>query len=181
MIIECCIRNNAQADCDVNRHGDLIRIGSNHSPVELLFLPSDFARLCFLEVYGRSVADSRQRRERARWAPTLGTCRQLRDKRLAAAVQEGRLSREQVAGLLEGPTPVSIDQVAGLLEGPTASADEAKAAERLRALAAMLRKSMAEDAAERRARIDARKAAEDAEKARIAELIDQHQSGDEAA
>lgn len=53
MNIDCCIRNNAQADCDVNRHGDLIRLGSKHSQVESHPLPSDCARLC---KYGLKLA-----------------------------------------------------------------------------------------------------------------------------
>lgn len=138
------------------------------------------ARRCFIEVYGSAVAGARQRREPARWVPTLGTCRQLRSRRLADAVRTGRLSREQAAGLLEGPSPVSLDQVAGLLEGPDSPQPSLDVAARLRGLAAMLRQSVADDREQRAAERAASIAAEEAEKARIAELILQHQAGDES-
>lgn len=44
--IPCCIRNNAQADCEISRYGDLIKISTQSAPFELLFVPEDFARLC---------------------------------------------------------------------------------------------------------------------------------------
>lgn len=108
------------------------------------------ARKCFLAVYTRHVEDARQRGQRARWTVTLGTDPTLRQQRLTEAAQANRLSRDQVTALLPGPTPASLDQVAGLLEGPDAPRPVIDAAERLRALAAMLRASGAQ-AEERRA------------------------------
>ena len=145
------------------------------------------ARRCFIAAYESHVRDARQRREPARWTPTLGTCPQLRAQRLGEAVNAGRLGREHVAGLLPGPDPASIDQVAGLLEGPDAPGGAFDAAESLRGLAAMLRRSMANDEAERAKRRDAVKAAEDEARRRAMEIAEraeaelQAQLGDNAA
>jgi hypothetical protein len=145
------------------------------------------ARRCFIAAYESHVRDARQRREPARWTPTLGTCPQLRAQRLGEAVNAGRLGREHVAGLLPGPDPASIDQVAGLLEGPDAPGGAFDAAESLRGLAAMLRRSMAYDEAERAKRRDAVKAAEDEARRRAMEIAEraeaelQAQLGDKAA
>ncbi|KAB2923237.1 MAG: hypothetical protein F9K25_18595 [Candidatus Contendobacter sp.] len=102
------------------------------------------ARRCFLAVvYARHVQEARQRGLTARWTATLGTDARLREMRLKEAVQARRIGLDRVRALLPGLTPASIGQVAGLLEGPGASFDELETAERLRALAAMLRASSA--------------------------------------
>jgi len=137
------------------------------------------ARRCFIAVYETHVRDARQRREPARWTPTLGTCPQLRAQRLAEAVNAGRLGRDHVAGLFPGPAPASIEQVAGLLEGPDAPRGAFDAAASLRGLAAMLRRSIADDDAHRRAAIETARAAEAVEKARIADLIERYRDGEE--
>ncbi len=134
------------------------------------------ARRCFIAVYETHVRDARQRREPARWTPTLGTCPQLRAQRLAEAVNAGRLGRDHVAGLLPGPAPASIEQVAGLLEGPDAPRGAFDAAASLRGLAAMLRRSMADDEAERAAERARRKAAEEAERARATEIAEREEA-----
>lgn len=139
------------------------------------------ARRCFIEVYSRSVAESRRSRKLARWTVTLGVDPTLRGKRIKEAVEARRIDSEHARSLLAGPSAVSLDQVAGLLEGPTASDGDAKMAERLRRLASMLRSSMADDHEQRRLEREAALAAENAEKARIADLIERHQSGEEAA
>ena len=110
------------------------------------------ARKCFLAVYARHVEDARRHGQRARWTVTLGTCPQLRARRLTEAVLARRLSHAQMTALLPGPAPASLDQVAGLLEGPDAPRQDAETAQRLRALAALLRAGSAE--------ADARRAAE---------------------
>lgn len=142
------------------------------------------ARRCFIAVYETHVRDARQRREPARWTPTLGTCPQLRAQRLAESVNAGRLSRDHVAGLLAGPTPNSIEQVAGLLEGPDAPRGAFDAAASLRGLSAMLRKSMTDDESERAAARERRKAAEDAERQRQIEIAEReaaNRRGEQAA
>lgn len=139
------------------------------------------ARRCFIEVYTRAVASARQRREVARWTVTLGTDRALRAIRLDEAVRYRRIGRDHAAGLLSGPSPASIDQVAGLLSGPESPPQSLDVAERLRGLAALLRRFIADDDARRRADVEATRAAEDAEKARIAEMIERHHAGERAA
>lgn len=139
------------------------------------------ARRCFLEVYSRMVTESRRSRKFARWTVTLGVDPTLRLKRLKEAVEARRIDSEHARSLLPGPSAVSLDQVAGLLEGPTASEGDAKMAERLRGLAAMLRSSMTDDREQRRRERAAALAAETAEKARIADLVSKYQSGEEAA
>ncbi len=137
------------------------------------------ARRCFIAAYESHVRDARQRREPARWTPTLGTCPQLRAQRLGEAVNAGRLGRAHVAGLLPGPAPASIEQVAGLLEGPDAPRGAFDAAASLRGLAAMLRRSIADDDAHRRADMETARAADAVEKARIADLIERYRDGEE--
>ena len=142
------------------------------------------ARRCFIAAYESHVRDARQRREPARWTPTLGTCPQLRAQRLGEAVNVGRLGRAHVAGLLPGPAPASIEQVAGLLEGPDAPRGAFDAAASLRGLAAMLRRSMVDDEAERAAERARRKAAEEAERVRATEIAEREEArrrGDEKA
>jgi hypothetical protein len=130
------------------------------------------ARRCFLTVYARQVEDARRHGQRARWTVTLGTCPQLRARRLAEAVQARRLSHDQVTSLLPGPAPASLDQVAGLLEGPDASAPEAKTAARLRALAALLRAGSAEADARRAAERQAQREREAERKRAVQNLLD---------
>lgn len=132
------------------------------------------ARKCFLAVYARHVEDARRHGQRARWTVTLGTCPQLRAQRLTEAVQARRLSRAQLTALLPGPAPASLDQVAGLLEGPDASEPEAKTAERLRALAALLRAGSAEADARRAAERQQQREREAERKRAIQNLLDPH-------
>ena len=131
------------------------------------------ARRAFIDAYTRAVAEARTRRTPARWTVTLGTCPQLRAQRLTEAVQAQRLTRAQVTALLPGPAPASLDQVAGLLEGPDASAQEAKTAERLRALAAMLRAGSAEAEACRTAERQQQREREAEQKRTVQDLLDQ--------
>lgn len=142
------------------------------------------ARRAFIDAYARAVAAARERREPARWTVTLGADPQLREARLREAVAAGRLSADHVRALLPGPTPNSIEQVAGLLEGPAAGAEEAKSANVLREIAAMLRRSMAADESERAAARERRKAAEDAERQRQIEIAEReaaNRRGEQAA
>lgn len=46
MIVDCCVRNDAQSHVRIERFGDLIRLTARNTTVELLFLPEDFAKLC---------------------------------------------------------------------------------------------------------------------------------------
>lgn len=117
------------------------------------------ARRCFIEVYTRAVASARQRRDLARWTVTLGTDPALRAIRLDEAVRYRRIGRDHAAGLLSGPSPAAIDQVAGLLSGPESPPQSRDVAERLRGLAAMLRRSIADDDAHRRADMETARAA----------------------
>ncbi|RUQ35260.1 MAG: hypothetical protein EKK71_13370 [Candidatus Competibacteraceae bacterium] len=128
------------------------------------------ARMAFLEVYSRRVHEARQRGQPARWTVTLGTDPALRDARLTEAVEARRIGVDQAQALLPGPAPASLDQVAGLLEGPTASEQDRGTAERLRALAQMLRAS---SAAEEERRIEVRQHQRDAEQARREDLLQQ--------
>ena len=132
------------------------------------------ARKCFLTVYVRHVEDARRHGQRARWTVTLGTCPQLRARRLAEAVQAKRLSRAQMTALLPGPAPASLDQVAGLLEGPGASKQEAKTAERLRALAALLRAGSADADVRRAAERQAQRERETERRRAIPDQLDPH-------
>jgi len=132
------------------------------------------ARKCFLEVYARAVAEARRNGQPARWTATLGTCPQLRAQRLTEAVQAQRLSRDQVAGLLPGPTPASLDQVAGLLEGPDSPRKDADTAQRLRALAALLRAGSAEAEARRAEQRQRQRDRETERQREVQRLIDPH-------
>ena len=102
------------------------------------------ARRCFIEVYARQVQNARQRNRPARWTVTLGTDPALRQQRLGEALEARRIGVDQVRALLPGPAPASLDQVAGLLEGPDVPRQDAETAQRLRALAALLRAGSAE-------------------------------------
>lgn len=130
------------------------------------------ARRCFLAVYARHVEDACRHGQRARWTVTLGTDPALRQRRLDEALEARRIGADQVRALLPGPAPASLDQVAGLLEGPDASVPEAKTAERLRALAALLRAGSA-DAEARRERERQQQREREAERKRaIQDLLD---------
>jgi hypothetical protein len=131
------------------------------------------ARRTFIEAYTRAVAEARVRRTPARWTVTLGTCPQLRAQRLAEAVQAKRLSCDQVTALLPGPAPASLDQVAGLLEGPDAPRQDAATAQRLRALAALLRAGSAEAEAHRAAERQEQREREADRKQTVQRLLDQ--------
>lgn len=128
------------------------------------------ARKCFLETYARCVEEARRTGTTPRWTVSLGTDPQLREQRLIEAVKAKRLTADHARTLLPGPAPASLDRVAGLLEGPDASEPEAKTAERLRALAEILRASAREDEAERAERNRLARARESAEKQRLFEL-----------
>ena len=130
------------------------------------------ARRCFLAVYACHVEDARQRNRPARWTVTLGTDPALRQQRLGEALEARRIGADQVRALLPGPAPASLDQVAGLLEGPDASEQEAKTAERLRALAAMLRAGSAEAEARRTAERQQQREREAERKRAIQDLLD---------
>lgn len=126
------------------------------------------ARKCFLETYTRAVQAARAAHPPPRWTVTLGTDPQRRIQRLSEAVAAHRLTADHA--LLPGPAPASLDQVAGLLAGPEASAEERNVAERLRALAALLRASSAQDE-DRRA--EQRQREREAQAARRADLLQQ--------
>ena len=128
------------------------------------------ARRCFLDAYARAVNAAREQPQATHWTVTLGHDPQLRAQRLSEAVAAGRLTADHARALLPGPTPASLDQVAGLLEGPAASPDEHRTAERLRALAQLLKASSAE--AEQR-RAEERQRQREAEDARRQELLQQ--------
>jgi len=130
------------------------------------------ARRCFLEVYAREVASARERHVPARWTVTLGTDRRLREDRLRQAVSAGRIGADHARSLLPGPDTSSLEQVAGLLEGSDAPRPDAETAGRLRALAALLRKSLADDEEARRAERERRRAAEAERKRHAGERID---------
>lgn len=139
------------------------------------------ARKCFLETYVRCVEEARQIGTALRWTVSLGTDPQLREQRLVEAVKAKRITADHARTLLPGPAPVSLDQVAGLLEGHDASAPEAKIAERLRALAALLRNSDQEDATERTEQRRRAIERESAEKQRLWELAQRSDRGEKAA
>ena len=138
------------------------------------------ARRCFIEVYARHIQDARQRDHRARWTVTLGTDPALRQQRLNEALETRRIGVDQVRALLPGPAPASLDQVAGLLEGPDASDQDARTAERLRALAAMLRAGSAETEASRAAERQQQREAEAERKHQIQALLEERQKRDAA-
>lgn len=134
------------------------------------------ARKCFIETYARCVQDAPP----PRWTVSLGTDPILRAQRLNEAVTARRISADHAQLLLPGPAPASLEQVAGLLEGADASEQDRGTAERLRALAQMLRAS---SAAEEERRIEERQHQRDAEQARRADLLqqlDHHQQRDAA-
>ncbi len=130
------------------------------------------ARRCFIEVYQRRVQDARQNGVQAHWTATLGTDPALRVQRLQEAVQARRISADHARALLPGPTPASLGQVAGLLEGPDATPTEARTAERLRALAALLRANSAEAARRRAEERQRQREADQERRAAIQGLID---------
>ncbi len=106
------------------------------------------ARMAFIDVYRRLVAEARQAGQMAHWTPTLGTDPTLRIQRLQEAVAARRISVDHAHSLLPGPTPTSLDAVAGLLEGPEASWQDITTSQRLRAMAELIRSNSA--AAEQR-------------------------------
>lgn len=106
------------------------------------------ARMAFIDVYRRLVAEARQTGQMAHWTPTLGTDPTLRIQRLQEAVAARRISVDHAHSLLPGPTPTSLDAVAGLLEGPEASWQDITTSQRLRAMAELIRSNSA--AAEQR-------------------------------
>lgn len=129
------------------------------------------ARKCFLETYAKAVTLARQNNQPPRWTVTLGTSPALRAQRLKEAVQAKRLTTDQARALLPGPAPASLDQVAGLLEGPSASEQETKTAERLRALATLLRAASSEAEARRERE---RQEQQERERDHRAELLQQY-------
>jgi len=131
------------------------------------------ARKCFLETYARCVEEARQAGTALRWTVTLGTDPQLREQRLIEAVKAQRLTMDHARTLLPGPDTVSISHVAALLEGPDASAPERDAAERLRALAQMLRQTDQADEAARAEQHRQAREQEAAEKRRLWEFAQQ--------
>ena len=106
------------------------------------------ARMAFIDVYRRLVAEARQTGQMAHWTPTLGTAPTLRIQRLQEAVAARRISVDHAHSLLPGPTPTSLDAVAGLLEGPEASLQDITTSQRLRTMAELIRSNSA--AAEQR-------------------------------
>ena len=96
------------------------------------------ARMCFLDVYRRRIAQARQNGFKAHWTVTLGADPALRIQRLNEAVTARRIAMDQARSLLSGPTSASLEAVAGLLEGPEASSQDRNASQRLRCLAQML-------------------------------------------
>jgi len=128
------------------------------------------ARRCFLDAYARAVNAAREQHQAPHWNVTLGTDPTLRPQRLHAAVAAGRLTADHARALLPGPTPATISQVAGLLEGPDASAEELRTAERLRALAQLLKANSAE---QEQRRAEQRQRQREAEEARRQELLQQ--------
>lgn len=131
------------------------------------------ARKCFLEAYSRAVQNARQHGQPPRWTVTLGTCPHLRAQRLGEAVAAGRLTADHARALLPGPAPASLDQVAGLLEGPDAPRQDAATAQRLRALAALLRAGSAEAEAHRAAERQEQREREADRKQTVQRLLDQ--------
>ena len=97
------------------------------------------ARMCFLDVYRRRMAEAHQNGFKAHWTPTLGADPALRVQRLNEAVAARRIGIDQARSLLPGPTLGSLDQVAGLLEGPEASPQDLNTSQRFRNLAQRLR------------------------------------------
>lgn len=129
------------------------------------------ARRCFLEVYAREVTAARERHVPARWTVTLGSDQRLREIRLRQAVDAGRVGADHARSLLPGPDTDSLEQVAGLLEGPDAPRSDAETARRLRALAALLRRSRAEDEVRCQLERERQRAEEAAHKRRIDEML----------
>lgn len=129
------------------------------------------ARMAFLAAYEREIGIARQNRQPARWTVTLGTDRHGRQAAIEAAVSARRISQEHAHSLLPGVQTSSLSQIAGLLEGPDASAQDVKTAERLRALASMLRNSSAAAEQEREEVREAARLKEAEQKARIAEML----------
>jgi hypothetical protein len=125
------------------------------------------ARMCFLEIYRKALQQVLAERRPPRWGLTLGSDPVLRQQAIEAAVQARRISADYARTLLPAPV-ASLEQVAGLLEhsGRQPEPGQPSLSARLRALAAQLRASQAEDdnaamraEQERRAAIEARKPA----------------------
>ncbi len=124
------------------------------------------ARMCFLEIYRKALQQVLAERRPPRWGLTLGSDPVLRQQAIEAAVQARRISADYARTLLPAPV-ASLEQVAGLLEhsGRQPEPGQPSLSARLRALAAQLRASQAEDdnaamraEQERRAAIEARNA-----------------------
>lgn len=129
------------------------------------------ARRCFISVYESHVRDARERHEPARWTVTLGTDKALRVQRVEQAVRLGRIGADQARALLPGPSTASLEQVAGLLEGPDAPKQDWDTAARLRDLAAMIRRSIADESATARSDRERQRDAEAEKKQAIAGLL----------
>ncbi len=73
-------------------------------------------RMAFKEAYGRLVAKARDAGKPVRWTPSLGHDARGREAAVQAAVQAGRLSYEQGAGLvpLAAPSPKALALVANV-------------------------------------------------------------------
>lgn len=69
------------------------------------------ARMAFLETYKTKLSQARLDRIPAKWTPSIGSDKTMRDGALREAVRLGRLSAPHVAGLLPG---VSVESLAAL-------------------------------------------------------------------
>lgn len=85
------------------------------------------ARMAFREAYARLVRESRERASPASWIASLGWDKELREKALLQAVQLGRMSEGEIAGLL----PLARTETQALRLGykgkPKVTAEQAKA------------------------------------------------------
>jgi hypothetical protein len=71
------------------------------------------ARMAFRAAYQRFTDQARAEKQPAKWMPSLGTDPDLRAATLQAAVEQGKLGRAHVAGLL--PAPETDNPVGALL------------------------------------------------------------------
>jgi len=80
------------------------------------------ARKTFLAAYSRLVGDARRALEPAAWSVSMGQDPEARVPALAAAIRQGRLTRQHARALLgpqDKPTPAALEcaKVVGLLTG----------------------------------------------------------------
>jgi hypothetical protein len=117
------------------------------------------ARHAFVSAYERLCAEARRKLTRAKWVISIGTDKTARADVLTRAVEQGRLSVDQIRPLLPSQERTEMTAVAGLLTGNVSVLPDLQTREARRFLATIrevLIESERREAAERDARTQRR-------------------------